>query len=392
MRRMKKELRLVFERLAPFMTELLPAGQFTMPAFLRAYTTVISRCFSVNVTSTYGFGLVRNDSSLFGETPFMVPFADLFNHHVSRPALQFSFRFDDAAKSLVLTADANYKAGEEVFIQYGIMTNSDLLINYGFALEDNSFESVGFSLGISEDDPLHDSKQQLLSDYGLGNYTHAHISLDGEANGRFIQAMRVRSLMRQELNETEDGQLFLDREDVMQPISAFNELRVFETLAENAEALLSQFETTLWEDVQLLRNADRPAHYTFNALHAVIYRTEVKRILHAILLEAFWGMRSAYRLLHETYAGQQDDAVVAFWSARSEEWDAKWKAWRTRVDSVWRRRHAPVHVELGDEAREEDEALTVSQFLQFNEMLTQMEGILKRQAAALSKEGVQRDY
>ena len=80
----------------------------------------------------------------------MVPFCDFLNHHNAYPALQFSYEYNDTTKELSVYADKDYKAGEEVMISYGIMTNPDLLITYGFVLPNNAFETVGLPLASTK--------------------------------------------------------------------------------------------------------------------------------------------------------------------------------------------------------------------------------------------------
>ena len=52
-------------------------------------------------------------------------------------APQFAYEFNDTNGELEVFADADYAAGDQVFISYGILTNPDLMISYGFAMPDN---------------------------------------------------------------------------------------------------------------------------------------------------------------------------------------------------------------------------------------------------------------
>ena len=101
----------------------------------------------------------------------MVPFCDFLNHHNSYPALQFAYDYDDKTKFLKIYADNDYIAGEEIFISYGIMTNPDLLVTYGFVLPNNAYETVGFGLGLDQateqEDALLNDKMTLLKQQQL---------------------------------------------------------------------------------------------------------------------------------------------------------------------------------------------------------------------------------
>ncbi len=51
----------------------------------------------------------------------------------------------------------------QVFISYGLHTNSDSLLHYGFVMPDNIYETVGFDVALdgAENDPLHARKKAI---------------------------------------------------------------------------------------------------------------------------------------------------------------------------------------------------------------------------------------
>ncbi len=92
-------------------------SSFTYANLLRNFVVVGSRSFHINITKTHGQSLLgtpglaaRIGTNIF----FMAPYADLFNHHNSFPALQSSYHVDDKTNTLVFTADQDYRAGEQV--------------------------------------------------------------------------------------------------------------------------------------------------------------------------------------------------------------------------------------------------------------------------------------
>jgi hypothetical protein len=83
----------------------------------------------------------------------MCPFMDYFNH---------SDRGCDPeanAKGYSVTADRDYKAGEEVYVSYGAHSNDFLLVEYGFILQENSCDSLSLDHLIL---PLLSSAQVAL--------------------------------------------------------------------------------------------------------------------------------------------------------------------------------------------------------------------------------------
>jgi hypothetical protein len=66
----------------------------------------------------------------------MCPFMDYFNHS------DIGCDPQSDSKGYSVTADREYKAGEEVFVSYGTHTNDFLLVEYGFILESNRNDSI----------------------------------------------------------------------------------------------------------------------------------------------------------------------------------------------------------------------------------------------------------
>lgn len=66
----------------------------------------------------------------------MCPFMDYFNHS----DVGCDPKHDK--KGYNVTADREYKAGEEVFVSYGSHTNDFLLVEYGFMLQSNTHDSI----------------------------------------------------------------------------------------------------------------------------------------------------------------------------------------------------------------------------------------------------------
>ena len=121
----------------------------------------------------------------------LAPFAGLFNHHNSVclhhsfyifheisiqqrqqvPALQFSYNFNDETKSLEVFADQDYKKGDQVYISYGILTNPELLLNYGFVMPDNVYETAGLGFELESND---EETAKLLKRFDL--HTKKHVT------------------------------------------------------------------------------------------------------------------------------------------------------------------------------------------------------------------------
>ncbi|KAH7405726.1 hypothetical protein DE146DRAFT_609344 [Phaeosphaeria sp. MPI-PUGE-AT-0046c] len=94
----------------------------------------------------------------------MCPFMDYFNHSDEGCTPQCD------SKGYSVTADREYKAGDEVFVSYGPHTNDFLLAEYGFILDNNYNDSIPLDhliLPLLSDDQVN----ALKEDGFHGSYT-----------------------------------------------------------------------------------------------------------------------------------------------------------------------------------------------------------------------------
>jgi hypothetical protein len=94
----------------------------------------------------------------------MCPFMDYFNHS------DVGCNPESDSRGYSVTADRDYKAGEEVFVTYGAHTNDFLLAEYGFILDSNQNDSIPLDHVLL---PLFNTEQvdALKEDGFHGNYT-----------------------------------------------------------------------------------------------------------------------------------------------------------------------------------------------------------------------------
>lgn len=116
--------------------------RFEYRTFLWARLAVMTRAFSVYVNRA--------------KCQAMIPLADMLNHHMLASKLQWGF--DDNAQGFVLTAVADYSAGDQLYLSYGSKSNTALLVDYGFVLPDNPWQSVVVVMKLPFDAPLFNTK------------------------------------------------------------------------------------------------------------------------------------------------------------------------------------------------------------------------------------------
>ncbi|KAF2109749.1 hypothetical protein BDV96DRAFT_233917 [Lophiotrema nucula] len=110
----------------------------------------------------------------------MCPFMDYFNHTdigcdpdaklcLAQPLSLTKLQVKNK-DGYSVTADRDYKAGEEVYVSYGPHTNDFLLVEYGFILESNKCDAIPLDLVILP--LLKPSQVDVLKEDGFhGNYT-----------------------------------------------------------------------------------------------------------------------------------------------------------------------------------------------------------------------------
>merc|ERR1719464_1391346 len=87
----------------------------------------------------------------------MVPLLDLLNQR-SDADLTVKVR----AGHLEFICDAGVKAGEQLWNNYGAKANDELLLHYGFAVEDNPCDSVQLALAPKEEKSVAKDAPKVL--------------------------------------------------------------------------------------------------------------------------------------------------------------------------------------------------------------------------------------
>lgn len=109
--------------------------------------------------------------SLRDDCMALCPFIDLFNHNDSGCAVRFG------STGFTVMSDKVYEIGDEVFVSYGRHSNDFLLVEYGFILDNNRWDSTSVDHLLMNH--LHNTavEEQLRKAGYLGDYTLSHEGL-----------------------------------------------------------------------------------------------------------------------------------------------------------------------------------------------------------------------
>lgn len=112
-----------------------PEEQYTLERFAFAWKTIQARTFGRRLPWTA-----------------LVPFADCLNH--ANVATKYDFDVDDnGCFRLYPSRSTAYAAGAEAFNSYGRRPNFQLLLDYGFALQDNEWDYVDVEIPKGQPGP-----------------------------------------------------------------------------------------------------------------------------------------------------------------------------------------------------------------------------------------------
>lgn len=219
-------------------------ARFSLARFSWARMIVCSRNFGLTIDGV--------------KTAALVPFADMLNHYRPR---ETSWTFDQSLDAFTITSLGTIGAGAQVYDSYGKKCNHRFLLNYGFAVEDNTEEDGRNPNEVMVDLQLAPADGQLFYDkraylHESGIYTmDARLSRshsdpntrEGFSFARLIVA-----------TEDEFTAMKIKSPLMLPPISFANEIRALQYLRALMTTQLGLYETTIEEDNAVLASKAFP--------------------------------------------------------------------------------------------------------------------------------------
>lgn len=152
-RRIQSQVRSDYARIFPTLfrkcsSDLIRVQDFT----LKDYTWAVSVVWSHFVSVKFGGRMLK----------CMVPFVDMFNH--SNDA-QTRGALDPKTRMFTVVTNAKVPAGRQVFLNYGRLPSSRLMLFKGFAMPRNPFERVEVFVSTSPQAELYREKKRVLAEH-----------------------------------------------------------------------------------------------------------------------------------------------------------------------------------------------------------------------------------
>eukprot|EP01129_Flabellula_baltica_P006640 TRINITY_DN2500_c0_g1_i1.p1 TRINITY_DN2500_c0_g1~~TRINITY_DN2500_c0_g1_i1.p1 ORF type:complete len:517 (-),score=131.08 TRINITY_DN2500_c0_g1_i1:26-1516(-) len=233
----------VWKTLNNFEDLVLKRDAFTYDIFRWAYGTIYCRKNRIPLIGKSGKPV---------DALSLIPVYDLFNHEDGD---DITAEYSLETESIECRAKRSFKEGEQVYMFYGHRTNGDLFMNSGFVIENNKWDYITVLFSLIESDPLYAQKAQILAQHNIperGLYM-IYSSLQGgnPISIELIQFLRIFVITDAELLATQSHLAFLEED---RPISLVNESEAYGILSVKLHQLLSQYPTSLEEDLEILND------------------------------------------------------------------------------------------------------------------------------------------
>jgi histone-lysine N-methyltransferase SETD3 len=253
------QLRANYEEIFPFFFEKYPTvfdtKTFSLENFMWAISTVWKRSF-----------FIREPGDVTAAV--LIPLLDRFNHG----PVETHFKLDEKDDAIEVTTKTAFKKGEQVFVSRGPKSNLELLLDFGYVLDENPNDNVALNVRMTGEDKLARVKVALLQLAGLeANATY--LLYDSLISQELMKALRIQLLRDSELNS-------YDRATEGKTVSLGNELRVLRAILAACNNMLQQYGTSIEEDETLLKTK-----LPLRQRSAVVLRRNEKKVIQSIMLE-----------------------------------------------------------------------------------------------------------
>ncbi|KAI8896587.1 hypothetical protein BC833DRAFT_596970 [Globomyces pollinis-pini] len=205
-------------------SDTFPLSDYTLEKYMWALCTIWSRCMDFFIPQSTGTSTHMR---------CLVPFMDLFNGSLS---VSQCHQYDIKTNSIQVIAGKDYQPGDQVFINYGIISNSRLLRLYGFVMQDNINDNFELVLSTHPLSPLYDEKVRIFKRFGMDPNSTFLLTKEDPMPVNVLQYLRIQRANDDEIQAVGN---------VTGVVSLQNELEILNALQEAITAILSNFAFTI---------------------------------------------------------------------------------------------------------------------------------------------------
>ncbi|KAJ0400716.1 hypothetical protein P43SY_000621 [Pythium insidiosum] len=220
-------------------------ARFSLERFSWARMIVCSRNFGLTIDGV--------------KTAALVPFADMLNHYRPR---ETSWTFDQSLHAFTITSLGTISVGAQVYDSYGRKCNHRFLLNYGFAVEDNTEEDGRNPNEVMVDLQLNPNDGQLFYDKRAYLQESGIYTMDARLSRSHSDPNTRESFSFARLIVATEEEFSIMKmkspAHASPPISFENEIRALQYLRDLMTHQLAQYETTIEEDNAILASKQFP--------------------------------------------------------------------------------------------------------------------------------------
>lgn len=124
----------------------------TIKTFKWAFISVNTRCVYVNPKNCRELCQTNDLENVLLDEPksALAPFLDLFNHSDSvKSTSNILIELDSSNKhrfKYQLKVDQNFPKKQQIYVNYGPLSNAELIVEYGFSISNNKFDRIAISM------------------------------------------------------------------------------------------------------------------------------------------------------------------------------------------------------------------------------------------------------
>ena len=236
--------------------------------FAKIMETVTSRVFSVKIHNK--------------KENILAPLADMFNHKIPPDIL---WKFDDKTNSFIIKSKSNISKGEELSFSYGIKTNKNYLLYYGFTINNSTYNKFKVDIVLKfNNDQCFNIKQILLGKNNSTKHFILGFNLLNKHVQKFFSSLRLIlynnsdcyiSNRKHRINRLINLKLKL-KNNKNKPFSLENEKNVFEKIKEIMTNYLKKYPTSLDSDLKYFE--ENKKNMDFNQYNCYIIRIGEKEV------------------------------------------------------------------------------------------------------------------
>jgi len=245
-----------------------------IPGFAKYDLNYFSKIMEVVTSRVFGIKIHNKKETI------LAPFADILNH--KRPS-DTVWDFDETTNSFTIKSRSNVLKGEEVFDSYGIKSNRNYLLYYGFTINNNTYNKFKVEILLKlNNDQCFNIKQTLLGKNNSTKHFLLGFNLLDVRVQKFFSSLRLILYNNSDCYNDRLNNLKLElKTNKNKPISLENEKNVFEKVKEIMTNYLKNYPTTLDSDLKYFEENQK--NMDFNQYNCYIIRIGEKEILNFYL-------------------------------------------------------------------------------------------------------------